>query len=58
MVRGIRSAGVFCVSTQAGAELEIPEETRGAVVIGAADDAVRSSIDALRVFIGHDTKKA
>lgn len=48
MVRGIRSAGVFCVSTQAGAKLEIPEETRGAVVIGAADDAVRSSIDALR----------
>lgn len=48
MVRGIRSAGVFCVPTQAGAKLEIPEETRGAVVIGAADDAVRSSIDALR----------
>ncbi len=48
MVRGIRSAGVFCVQTQAGAKLEIPEETRGAVVIGAADDAVRSSIDALR----------
>lgn len=47
MVRGIRSAGVFCVPTQAGAKLEIPEETRGAVVIGAADDAVRSSIDAL-----------
>lgn len=48
MVRGIRSAGVFCVPTQAGAKLEIPEETRGAVVIGAADGAVRSSIDALR----------
>ena len=48
MVRGIRSAGVFCVPTQAGAKLEIPEETRGAVVIGAADDAVRSGIDALR----------
>lgn len=48
MVRGIRSAGVFCVPTPAGAKLEIPEETRGAVVIGAADDAVRSSIDALR----------
>lgn len=48
MVRGIRSAGVFCVPTQAGAKLEIPDETRGAVVIGAADDAVRSSIDALR----------
>ena len=48
MVRGIRSAGVFCVQTQAGVKLEIPEETRGAVVIGAADDAVRSSIDALR----------
>lgn len=48
MARGIRSAGVFCVPTQAGAKLEIPEETRGAVVIGAADDAVRSSIDALR----------
>ena len=48
MVRGIRSAGVFCVQTQAGAKLEIPEETCGAVVIGAADDAVRSSIDALR----------
>lgn len=48
MVRGIRSAGVFCVQTQARAKLEIPEETRGAVVIGAADDAVRSSIDALR----------
>lgn len=48
MVRGIRSAGVFCVPTQAGAKLEIPEETRGAVVIGAADDAVRSSVDALR----------
>lgn len=48
MVRGIRSAGVFCVPTQAGAKLEIPKETRGAVVIGAADDAVRSSIDALR----------
>lgn len=48
MVRGIRSAGVFCVQTQAGAKLEIPEEMRGAVVIGAADDAVRSSIDALR----------
>ena len=28
MVRGIRSAGVFCVPTQAGAKLEIPEETR------------------------------
>ena len=25
MVRGIRSAGVFCVPTQAGAKLEIPE---------------------------------
>ena len=48
MARGIRNAGVFCVPTQAGAKLEIPEETRGAVVIGAADDAVRSSIDALR----------
>lgn len=48
MVRGVRSAGVFCVPTQAGAKLEIPEETRGAVVIGATDDAVRSSIDALR----------
>ena len=48
MVRGIRSAGVFCVQAQAGAKLEIPEETRGAVVIGAADDAVRGSIDALR----------
>ena len=48
MVRGIRSAGVFCVPTQAGAKLEIPDETRGAVVIGAADGAVRSSIDALR----------
>ena len=48
MVRGIRSAGVFCVLTQAGAELEVPEETRGAVVIGAADGAMRSSIDALR----------
>ena len=40
MVKGIRSAGVFCTMTDA-ARLDVPEEAKGVVVIGGPSEYAR-----------------
>ncbi len=47
MVKGIRSAGVFCTMTEP-ARLEIPEEALGAVVIGGENPDTRAALRTLR----------
>lgn len=46
MVKGIRSAGVFCTMTEIS-RMEVPEETKGVVVIGGACEDTLAGLRAL-----------